>query len=70
MSTSSDVAYLGVQLSEVLNKFNELSVEMPAQRCMIDQLVSNRHSGVQTNHIPDDDNQPKLEPQPIYMSTI
>ena len=70
MITSSDAASLGVQLSEVLNKVNELSVEMVAQRRMIDQLVSSNHGGVQTNHIPNDDNQPKSDNQPTHMSNI
>ena len=37
--SSSDAMNLGAQLNEILNRFNELSVEMVAQRHMIDQLV-------------------------------
>ena len=61
MIPSLDVASLGAQLSEVLNGFNELSIEMVAQRRAIDQLVSSSHGGVQTDHIPDDSNQPKSD---------
>ena len=70
MITSSDAASLGVQLSEVLNKVNELSVEMVAQRRMIDQLVSSSHSGVQNDCIPNDDIQLELDNQPTHTCTI
>ncbi|XP_071920609.1 uncharacterized protein [Coffea arabica] len=39
-TSSTDLANLGAQLNEVLNRFNELSVEMMAQRRVIDQLVT------------------------------
>ena len=70
MIPSSDVASLGAQLSEVLNRFNELNVEMATQRCVIDQLVSSSHSGIQTYHMPNDNNQPESDNQPTHMSTI
>ena len=65
---SSDATNLGVQLSEMLNKFNELSAEMAAQKRMINQLVSNNTGGVQNGHIPIDDNQHKLKNPPPHMS--
>ncbi|XP_071909679.1 uncharacterized protein [Coffea arabica] len=50
-TSSTDLANLGAQLSEVLNRFNELSVEMMAQRHVIDQLVASGASGEQ-QHAP------------------
>ncbi|XP_071920624.1 uncharacterized protein [Coffea arabica] len=44
-TSPTDLANLGAQLSEVLNRFNELSVEMTAQRHVIDQLVASGASG-------------------------
>ncbi|XP_071918747.1 uncharacterized protein [Coffea arabica] len=40
-TSSTDLANLRAQLSEMLNKFNKLSEEMTTQRHMIDQLVAN-----------------------------
>nr|XP_027093704.1 uncharacterized protein LOC113714104 [Coffea arabica] len=59
----ADLANLGAQLSEVLNKFNELNMEMTTQRHMIDQLVAGSGSGGQPEPLPA--NQP--EPQPILL---
>ncbi|XP_071921738.1 uncharacterized protein [Coffea arabica] len=42
---SADLTNLGAQLSEVLNKFKELSMEMTAQQRVIDQLVTDSSSG-------------------------
>ncbi|XP_027171981.1 uncharacterized protein LOC113771608 [Coffea eugenioides] len=46
----TDLANLGDQLSEVLNRFNELRVEMMAQRRVVDQLVTGGASGEQQQH--------------------
>ena len=63
-TSPTDLANLGAQLSEMLNKFNELSMEMTAQRRVIDQLVAGSDSGVQHEPLPA--SQP--EPQPLSMS--
>ncbi|XP_071933839.1 uncharacterized protein [Coffea arabica] len=55
-----DAANLGIQLSEMLNKFSELSEEMATQRRMIDQLVASS-GGIQ--HNPMSINQPEIEHQ-------
>ena len=62
-TSSADLANLGAQLSEVLNKFNELSMEMTAQRRVIDQLVAGSSSGVQ--HDPLFAGQVELQPLPL-----
>ncbi|XP_027158367.1 uncharacterized protein LOC113759986 [Coffea eugenioides] len=59
-TSSTNLANLGAQLSEVLNRFNELSVEMTAQRRVIDQLVAGSSSGVQPESL--SASQPKLQP--------
>nr|XP_027122176.1 uncharacterized protein LOC113739131 [Coffea arabica] len=59
----ADLANLRAQLSEVLNKFNELNMEMTTQWHMIDQLVAGSGSGGQPEPLPA--NQP--EPQPIFL---
>nr|XP_027103119.1 uncharacterized protein LOC113724408 [Coffea arabica] len=64
ITSSTDLANLGVQLNEVLNRFNELSVEMMAQRRVIDQLVTSGASGEQ-QHEPLPPGQ--SEPQPILL---
>ena len=61
----ADTANLGVQLSEMLNKFNELSEEMATQRRMIDQLVASS-GGIQ--HDPMPISQPEIEHQPPPLS--
>nr|XP_027122101.1 uncharacterized protein LOC113739054 [Coffea arabica] len=62
--SSTDLANLGAQLNEVLNRFNELSVEMMAQWRMIDQLVTGGASSEQ-QHEPLPPGQ--SEPQPILL---
>ncbi|XP_027155767.1 uncharacterized protein LOC113756201 [Coffea eugenioides] len=59
----ADLANRGAQLSEVLNKFNELNMEMTTQRRVIHQLVAGSGSGGQPEPLPT--NQP--EPQPILL---
>nr|XP_027109278.1 uncharacterized protein LOC113729153 [Coffea arabica]XP_027109284.1 uncharacterized protein LOC113729158 [Coffea arabica] len=61
----ADTANLEVQLSEMLNKFNELSVEMSTQRRMIDQLVVSS-GGIQ--HDPMPISQLEIEHQPPPLS--
>nr|XP_027102201.1 uncharacterized protein LOC113723226 [Coffea arabica] len=63
-TSSTDLANLGAQLNEVLNRFNELSVDMMAQRRMIDQLVTGGASSEQ-QHEPLPPGQ--FEPQPILL---
>ena len=68
----TDSANLGIQLSEVLNKINDLSTEVTAQRHMIDQLFA-RSISVQYNPLPT--NQPTYSypypyPRPAYHTTI
>ncbi|XP_027109231.1 uncharacterized protein [Coffea arabica] len=63
-TSSTDLVNLGAQLNEVLNQFNELSVEMMAQRRAIDQLVTGGASGEQ-RHEPLPPGQ--SEPQPIFL---
>ncbi|XP_071933827.1 uncharacterized protein [Coffea arabica] len=62
MTPSADLANLGAQLSEVLNKFNELSMEMTAQRRVIDQLVTGSSGGVQHRPLPPNQTEPILLP--------
>ncbi|XP_027184098.1 uncharacterized protein LOC113782403 [Coffea eugenioides] len=62
-TSSTDLANLGVQLSEVLNRFNELSMEMNAQRHVVDQLVAGSGSG--TQHEPS----PVSQTEPQSLST-
>nr|XP_027067878.1 uncharacterized protein LOC113693538 [Coffea arabica] len=50
-TSATNLANLGAQLSEVLNRFNELSIEMMAQRRVIDQLVTGGAS-VEQQHEP------------------
>ncbi|XP_071920618.1 uncharacterized protein [Coffea arabica] len=45
-TSSTDLANLGAQLNEVLNRFNELSIEVMAQRRVIDQLVASGASAI------------------------
>nr|XP_027067841.1 uncharacterized protein LOC113693512 [Coffea arabica] len=61
--SSTDLANLGAQLSEVLNQFNELSVEMIVQRRVIDQLVASGASGEQHEPLPPG----QSEIQPIFL---
>ena len=70
MIAPSDTATLRAKLSEMLSKFNELSIEMAAQRHTIDQLVSNSNSVIRNNHIPFDSNQPELDNQSSHISNI
>ena len=63
-TSSADLANLGAQLSEVLNKFSELSIEMTAQRCVIDQLVVGSSSGVQHDLLSASQPKPQLLPIP------
>nr|XP_027086631.1 uncharacterized protein LOC113708367 [Coffea arabica] len=67
ITSSTDLANLGAQLNEVLNRFNELSVEMMVQRRVIDQLVTSGASGEQ-QHEPLPPGQ--SEPQPILLPYI
>ncbi|XP_027109376.1 uncharacterized protein [Coffea arabica] len=60
---SADLVNLGAQLSEILNKFNELSMEMTAQWHVIDQLVAGSGSGTQHEPLPTN----QTEPQPILL---
>nr|XP_027102319.1 uncharacterized protein LOC113723433 [Coffea arabica] len=60
---TADLENLGAQLSKVLNKFNDLSMEMTAQRCVIDQLVAGSSSSVQQDLLPA--SQPEPEPLPL-----
>nr|XP_027118542.1 uncharacterized protein LOC113735752 [Coffea arabica] len=62
-TSPTDSANLGAQLSEVLNQFNELSVEMMAQRRVIDQLVAGGASGEQHEPLPPG----QSKPQPIFL---
>ncbi|XP_027169533.1 uncharacterized protein LOC113769267 [Coffea eugenioides] len=62
-TSSANLENLRAQLSEVLNKFNELSMEMIAQRRVIDQLVVSSSSGVQHEPLPAS----QTEPQPILL---
>ena len=62
-TSSADLANLGAQLSEALNKFNEFSMEMAVQRRMIDQLVAGSNSGVQHDSLPA--SQPEPQPLPL-----
>ena len=59
----TDLTNLGAQLSEVLNSFNELSVEMMAQWRVIDQLVAGGASDEQHEPLPPG----QSEPQPIFL---
>ncbi|XP_027156181.1 uncharacterized protein LOC113756909 [Coffea eugenioides] len=62
-TSATDLANLGAQLSEVLNRFNELSVEMMAQRRVIDQLVTGGTSGEQQHEpLPPGQSEPILLP--------
>ncbi|XP_027171636.1 uncharacterized protein LOC113771226 [Coffea eugenioides] len=61
-----DLTNLGAQLREVLNRFNELSVGMMAQRRVIDQLVASGASGEQHEPLPPG----QSEPQPIFLPYI
>ncbi|XP_071921826.1 uncharacterized protein [Coffea arabica] len=65
-TSSADLANLRTQLSEVLNKFSELSMEMTAQRLVIDQLVAGSGSGVQQDPLPVS----QIEPQPLPLPYI
>ena len=73
-TSPADVANLGAQLSEALNKFNELSRQMAIQRHMIDQLVTGSNNGVQSKPLPA--SQPTYSypypynPCPVYQTTI
>ena len=58
MTSSTDLANLGAQLSEVLNRFIELSVEMIAQWRVIDQLVASSASGEQHELLPRGQSEP------------
>nr|XP_027122911.1 uncharacterized protein LOC113739775 [Coffea arabica] len=67
-TSSTDLANLGAQLSEVLNRFNELSVEMMAQRHVIDQLVA---SGASAMNPPEETfTYPTHGPPPTYAPHI
>nr|XP_027124338.1 uncharacterized protein LOC113741048 [Coffea arabica] len=69
MVTSPDFTALGAQLSEVLDKFNDLSVEMAAQRLVIDQLVtSNSGGGVPNDREPVDTHPHAQDNQPPHTS--
>ena len=70
MISSSDAVNLGAHLSEMLNRFNELSAKMATQRRIIDQLVSNNSGAIQNDRIPVDDNQHELENQSPHMTHI
>ena len=58
-TTQPENASLGAQLTEMITRFNEMSMEMVAQRQLIDQLIN---SGVQPEPIPA--KQLELEPPP------
>nr|XP_027076582.1 uncharacterized protein LOC113700352 [Coffea arabica]XP_027089706.1 uncharacterized protein LOC113710853 [Coffea arabica] len=62
-TSPTDLASMGAQLSEVLNRFNELSVEMMAQRRIIDQLVASGASDEQHEPLPPG----QSGPQPIFL---
>nr|XP_027093584.1 uncharacterized protein LOC113713985 [Coffea arabica] len=65
-TSPTDLTNLGAQLREVLNRFNELSVGMMAQRRVIDQLVASGASGEQHEPLPPGHS----EPQPIFLPYI
>ena len=58
-----DFATIGAQLCEMIGKFNELSIEMAAQRQGINHLVSNQGGGVLENPEPQVDNPPSTVAQ-------
>ena len=62
-TSAADLTNLGAQLSEMLNKFNELSMEMTEQWRLIDQLVTGSSSGVEHDSLPA--SQPRPQPLPI-----
>ncbi|XP_027151907.1 uncharacterized protein LOC113751963 [Coffea eugenioides] len=61
-TSSTDLVNLGAQLSEVLNRFNELNMEMTAQRRVIDQLVTGSSGGIQREPLPANPTEPILLP--------
>ncbi|XP_071909680.1 uncharacterized protein [Coffea arabica] len=63
-TSPTDLENLGAQLSKVLNRFNELSIEMMPQRRVIDQLVAGGTSGEQHEPLPPG----QSEPQPMFLS--
>ncbi|XP_071940821.1 uncharacterized protein [Coffea arabica] len=65
-TSPTDLTNLGAQLREVLNRFNELSVGMMAQRRVIDQLVASGASSEQHEPLPPG----QSEPQPIFLPYI
>ncbi|XP_027151968.1 uncharacterized protein LOC113752024 [Coffea eugenioides] len=65
-TSPTDLTNLGAQLREVLNRFNELSVGMMAQRRVIDQLVASGASGEQHEPLPPG----QSEPQPIFLPYV
>nr|XP_027083426.1 uncharacterized protein LOC113705706 [Coffea arabica] len=62
-TSPTDLANLGAQLSEVLNRFNELSIKMIAQRRVINQLVAGGASSEQHEPLPPG----QSEPEPILL---
>nr|XP_027067165.1 uncharacterized protein LOC113692793 [Coffea arabica] len=62
-TSPTDLTNLGAQLREVLNRFNELSVGMMAQRRVIDQLVASGASDEQHEPLPPG----QSGPQPIFL---
>ncbi|XP_027155279.1 uncharacterized protein LOC113755474 [Coffea eugenioides] len=70
MAPSTDLANLGAQLSEVLNKFNELSMEMTAQRRVIHQLVTGNDSGGQPEPLPASQPEPQLILLPYTQTSV
>ncbi|XP_027183903.1 uncharacterized protein LOC113782193 [Coffea eugenioides] len=69
-TSSADLANLRAQLSEVLNKFSELSREMTAQRRVIDQLVAGSGSGVQHDPLPVSQTEPQPLPLPYIQTSF
>nr|XP_027090344.1 uncharacterized protein LOC113711376 [Coffea arabica] len=69
MAPPADTANLGVQLSEMLNKFNELSVEISTQRRMIDQLVASS-GGIQHDPMPISQSEIEHQPPPLSHTQV